>query len=178
MSTGRTERDDQRPLMLPGPDVELRPGWRLHDAQLEADAIAFWTRLGILPPNVSPHQRAKEIIGGAYKDGRFLGVTTGTVERLEFLRARFVMLRVAVDPAARGDHVGTALAAFAYKHMGAWATEHREEKIAGIAAIIESQTYAKIMRVPCWPRSRLSLVGFTPGGLQVRVAWFEHFLYD
>ena len=178
MGTGRTEQDDQRPLILPGPDVEVRPGWRLHDAQLEADAVAFWTRMGLLAPDVSPHQRAGEIIGGAYQDGRFLGVATGMVERLEFLRARFVLLRVAVDRGARGNHVGTALAAFAYKYLETWAAEHREEKIAGIAAVIQTQEYAKILKVPYWPPSRLGLVGFTPEGRQVRVAWFEHFHYD
>ena len=42
--------------MIPG--YVLRPAWRPEDPRIEADAIAFWTRLGILPPGVAPAQRA------------------------------------------------------------------------------------------------------------------------
>jgi len=42
-------------------ELELRPAWRRDDTGIEADAIAFWRRLGALPRNVSPQNRAKEL---------------------------------------------------------------------------------------------------------------------
>ena len=38
------------------PGYELRPAWRLEDPLVEADAIAFWTRLDFLPSGVAPEE--------------------------------------------------------------------------------------------------------------------------
>ena len=42
--------------------------------QIERDAVDFWRRLGNLPPDVAPEQRARELTAVAYKDGRIVGV--------------------------------------------------------------------------------------------------------
>jgi len=33
---------------------EVRPAWRRDDPEIEADAIAFWRRLDLLPKDVAP----------------------------------------------------------------------------------------------------------------------------
>jgi hypothetical protein len=94
----------------PAEDLEIRPGWRAGDPQLEADAIGFWQRLGLLPAHVDPEARAREIVLGAYKDGRLIGVTTAILGPLDFLRARFAFLRSAVDPELRRGHPAATMA--------------------------------------------------------------------
>jgi len=37
-----------------GEGLDVRIAWRRDDAALEADAIAFWERLGVLPADVAP----------------------------------------------------------------------------------------------------------------------------
>ena len=162
----------------PATDVELRPAWRLGDARIEADAIAFWNRLGILPPNVRPEDRAKELVAAAYRDGVLIGVTTAAFDRLESLRARFAFARVAVDPGERRTHAAIALGVYTRDLLERWAEAHPEERIAGMAGVIENQEIVERLKEPYWPVTRLRLVGFMPDGRQIRVAWFDHFRLD
>jgi hypothetical protein len=162
----------------PAEDLEIRRGWRAGDAQLEADAIAFWQRLGLLPAQVDPHARAKEIVLGAYKDGRLVGLTTAILAPLEFLRARFAFLRSAVDPELRRSHAAATMAYHARDLLERWSAEHPEERLAGLGAAIESRQLAEIAKEPYWPGTRLMLARFLPDGRQVRVSWFSHYRVD
>ena len=162
--------------MAPGYDI--RPAWRLDDARIEADAIAFWRRLDILPADVRPEERARELGAVAYKDGRIVGVTTAGIARLEQVRARLAMLRGAVDPEHRRTHVGQALALYTRELVERWSMEHPEEKVGGLGAIVESPDLVARQKQPFWPMSRFGLVGFTPDGRQIRVSWFVDFRLD
>lgn len=157
---------------------DLRPAWRLGDSRIEADAIAFWRRLDILPGNVKPEERARELAAAAYKDGRIVGVTTAALARLEQVRARFAMLRGAVDPEHRRSRVGFALAFYTRELIERWSMDNPEERVAGLGAVIESPDLVALQKQPFWPMSRFCLIGFTPEGRQVRVSWFEHFRLD
>jgi hypothetical protein len=161
-----------------GADFDYRPAWRRGDAAIEADAIAFWDRLGILPAGVAPETRAKELAAAAYQDGRLVGVSTVTLARLEFLRARFAMLRVAVDPDHRRGRAAWGLALFTRQVMEAWSKAHPEEKVAGLAAILEAAQLEGKAKEPFWVTTRLGLVGHTKDGRQIRVSWFEDFRLD
>ncbi|MDB5691244.1 MAG: hypothetical protein JWO81_307 [Alphaproteobacteria bacterium] len=156
----------------------MRPGWRRDDAQLEADAIGFWRRLGNLRTDTSPEARAKELVAGCYKDGALIGVLTAAPVLLDFLRAAFFMLRSSVDPDARRGHAASTMAYFARDHLEAWAAGHPEENMAGIAAILESRELAGLGQVPFWPGTGLRLSGYTPDGRQIRVSWFRHYRLD
>ena len=161
-----------------GVDLELRPAWRRGDQTIEADAIAFWRRLGILPPGVEPQARAKELVAVAYKDDRLVAVTTATLKRLDFLRARFAMLRGAVDPAHRRTRTGWALGLYTRDLMEQWSYDHPDERVAGLAAIIEAPELVALERQPFWPTTKFGLVGYTEAGRQIRVSWFEQFRLD
>lgn len=157
------------------PGYDLRPAWRLGDARIEADAIAFWNRLGILPPGVIPEERAKELALIAYKDGSVVGVTTLQPALFEPLRVRLAMLRGAVDPDHRRSHVGLALLLGTCRLIERWAAEHQDEQLAGVGAVIEAPELAAGQKQPFWPRTRLGLIGYTPDGRQIRMSWFEHY---
>ena len=159
-------------------DIEFRPAWRLDDPQIEADAIAFWNRLRILPRDVSPEERARELVLVAYRGGRIVGVVTAELGILEQVRARVAMLRGAVDPELRRSHVGFAMLLTAPPMLERWSAENPEERLAGIGGILESRELVAAQSQPYWPLSRLGLIGFTPDGRQIRVSWFAHARLD
>ncbi|WP_395613008.1 hypothetical protein [Allosphingosinicella sp.] len=160
------------------PDFELRPAWRLGDARIEADAIAFWTRLGILPADVTPEERAKELVAVAYKDDRIAGVHTARIERVEQVRTRLAMLRSAVDPDHRRTHVSMALTLYSRALLARWSREHPDERLGGLGAILESQQLAERGAQPFWPQTRFILAGYLADGRQLRISWFEDFRVD
>ena len=159
--------------MIPG--FELRPAWRLNDAQIEADAVAFWNRLGILPAGVTPEERAKELIAVVYKDDRIVGVHSARIERVEQVRARLAMLRSAVDPEFRRTHVSMALTLYSRALLERWSRDNPHERLAGLGAILESQQLAERGKQPYWPQTRFILAGFLQDGRQFRISWFEDF---
>lgn len=160
------------------PGYEFRPAWQAGDSGMEADAIAFWERLGILPEGVPPQERARELVAGAYKDGRLAGVLTAKISLLQLVRARLAMIRIAVDPDHRRFYVSRALTLYSYDLLQRWAEAHPGEKLAGIGAFIESQQLAEYGKRPYWPETGFFLVGFLPDGRQIRVSWFDHFRFE
>lgn len=162
--------------MIPG--LELRPAWRLNDARIEADAVAFWERLNILPADVKPEQRAKELIAVVYKDARVVGVHTATIERVEQVRTRLAMLRSAVEPDYRRTRVSWALTLYSRDLLERWSRDNPDERLGGLGAILESAQLAERAREPYWPLTRFILAGFLPDGRQLRISWFEDFRVD
>lgn len=158
----------------PATDVDLRPAWRLGDPAIEADAIAFWRRLAILPTDVAPEERARELVAAAYREEALIGVSTATLGRIETLRGRFAFFRVAIDPTHRRSHVAIALAVYTRDLIEQWAEAHPEQGLAGVAVVIENQEIAARLREPYWPVTRLGLVGHMKDGRQIRVAWFRN----
>ena len=170
MSTG--------PSFAIGAEFDYRPAWRLEDPSIEADALAFWERLGLLPGSVDPLARAKELVAVAYRKGELVAVATATLQRLEFLRARFAMLRAAVDPAWRRSRAAFGLALYSRRLLETWSYDNPEERVAGLAAIIEAAELVARQREPFWPTTKFGLVGYTKAGRQIRVSWFEDFRLD
>ena len=160
------------------PGFELRPAWRLDDARVEADAIAFWRRLAVLPPDIAPEQRARDLIAVAYRDDRIVGVHTATIERVEQVRVRLAMLRSAVDPDYRRTHVSMALTLYSRALLERWSRDNPHERLAGLGAVLESEQLAARGREPWWPQTRFILAGFLPDGRQLRISWFEDFRVD
>ena len=131
-----------------------------------------------MPNNVSPEARARELVLAAYRDGRIVGVVTAELGILDQVRARVAMLRGAVDSDLRRSHVGFAMLLAAPPILEKWSAQHPHERLAGIGGIVESRELAAAQSQPIWPLSRLGLIGFTPDGRQIRVAWFEDFRLD
>ena len=66
-ATGRRRFRCRRCRTGPPPGIEVRIAWRRDDPEIERDAIDFWRRLGNLPADVTPEERAKEIVLAAYR---------------------------------------------------------------------------------------------------------------
>jgi hypothetical protein len=56
--------------------------------------------------------------------------------------------------------------------------DHPQEKVLGMATIVESPMLDEVSKIPFWPNAPglngLVLVGYTSVGRQLRVSWFEH----
>jgi hypothetical protein len=167
-----------RPLTPAATDIDLRAVWRVTTPRIEADAVDFWERLGLLPPDVDPAERARQLAAVAYRDGALIGVMTAALERVEPVRARLAMIRAAVDPEHRRTHVVMALLLATRSTIERWSQAHPEERIAGLGAVIESGELAERQRQPFWPQSRLGLAGYTADGRQFRISWFDDFVLD
>jgi hypothetical protein len=168
------------PMAAPEPigDVEFRTAWRRDDPQIEADAIAFWQRMGILPADATPERRAKELVLAVYANGVIVAVVTGELGLFPQVRARLAMLRGAVDPALRRSYVGFAMMLKAREILEAWSARNPGERLAGLGGIIEAPELVAREKQPYWPLSGYGVVGFMPDGRQMRVSWFRNFRLD
>lgn len=157
---------------------DLRPAWRLGDATIERDAIAFWTRVQILPSGVQPEDRVGELVAVAYHKRTIVGVATAQLAPIKTLKGRFAVYRCAVDPDHRRQGLASALTVYARDLIEDWSLRHPEEKLLGLAAAVETPDLTIRLREPVWPETRLNLAHFLPDGRQLRVAWFAHARLD
>jgi hypothetical protein len=157
---------------------DVRVGWRRDDPVLEADAIALWKRTGILPADVTPEERAGELVAGAYKGGQLVSLCTAVIEYIPFLRARFIVLRGMTDPDQRRSHAQFALALPVRKTLEDWALANPQEKAAGVIGFIEPGACGDADKAPVSPIWPLTVVAYTHDGKQVRACWFDHFRLD
>ncbi len=182
----------------PSLDLHFVDAWQQRDARLAGDARLLWERANLLTPEAR-EQRVNELVALAYLDGKVAGVATAVIANLPQLRGRFAFYRCAAyPPRHRGERqrherpaerhavwapqhtVSYALSGYARGVLERWSLAHPEEKVLGLAAVIESPGYRRKQREPLWPDYglHLNLVGYTPDGRQIRVAWFEHARLD
>ena len=171
MSAKRTPAASRKGASKP---FDFRPAWQLDDPSIGRDAIAFWNRVGILPPGVRPEDRVGELVAVAYRNRAVIGVATAQLTHIKTLHGRFAAYRCAVDPAHRRQGLALALTIYARDLLEQWSLEHPEEKVLGLAAVVENPDLAVRLREPVWPTLRLNLAHFLPDGRQLRVAWFAH----
>jgi GNAT superfamily N-acetyltransferase len=157
------------------PEFDLKPAWRRDDPAIAADVTAFWDRLRALPEGVSPRDRLSELCVAAYRDGALAGVSTVALGDLAAVRARVGYFRCLVAPHHRRSGLATDLLLRSRELVEAWARDNPEEGVMGLAAVIEN-VGLDIAARPVWPRSRMTLIGHTPAGLQIRLSWFDHAL--
>lgn len=161
-----------------GEQFDVRIAWLRNDLRIEADAIEMWTRLAILSPDVKPELRAKQIVAAAYSGDRLAAVATAVPERVEYLRARMLVLRGMTAPEFRRSHAQVALTLPVKEALEAWAAAHPEERIAGVIGFVQPGLWGDLFRMPVSPPWPLTLIAYTHDGQQVRAAWFDHFRFD
>lgn len=149
-------------------------GWRERDEALQSDARALWRELSVLPEGVDPDLRAEEIVSAAYVEDSLVAVSTAFIREIEFLKARFAMFRCVVAPAFRRHTLARVVAGHSRGVLEAWSYEHPEERVSGMGAVVQNADILNSPRRPIFRTSGLTLVGYTPKGEQIRVAWFNH----
>ena len=159
-------------------DFDVRITWRRNDPVVTADAIAMWTRLGVLPEDITAEDRAKQLVGAAYSGDRLAAVCTAVVQDIAFLRARFLVMRSMTDPDFRRSHAQVAMAQPVMRFLEQWAKENPEEKIAGLLGFVEPGAWGPIASMPVGPFNAWTLVAYAKDGTQIRAVWFDHYRVD
>lgn len=156
---------------MTAPELNYRRVWRREVRHVMEDAVAMWKREGILPGNVNPEDRARELAIAIYDGGEIAGCLTADIHVLPRLRAKFAFCRSFIAPAWRGRRLTDRLMVDGHDELRRWAEAHPEEGLAGCAAIYENEALG---RSPVEP-SGLCLIGYTPKGQQLRVLWFNSY---
>jgi len=158
--------------------VRLVDAWQRNDAKVVEDAKAFWRKLQALPANVSVDERARELCAVAYIGDEVVGVSTMALRHSQLVRCRLGFFRCLVSPAHPDRRIGRRLTVYSRRLLSDWSKEHPEEKVLGMAAILEAPGFDRLGKRPRWPLSGLALVGYMPDGKQIRLTWFEHARLD
>jgi hypothetical protein len=68
------------------------------------------------------------------------------------------------------------LTRYAIELLGNWSKENPNERVLGLATILENANFDRFGKRPMWRSGGLEhwLVGYTPKGLQIRLTWFKH----
>lgn len=154
--------------------VTLIPAWRRNDAKVAGDAMNFWRALKALPRGVAAEERARELCAAAYVDGELVGVSTMALNYSQMVRCRLGFFRCLVSPAHPDRRIARRLTLFSRQLLSDWSKDHPEEKVLGMAAILEAPNFDLLGKRPIWPESGLRLAGYMPDGRQIRLSWFDH----
>jgi hypothetical protein len=156
------------------PPAAFRPAWRLGDAAINRDAIAFWDRNNMLPAAASLEERLAQVVAGAYDGDKMIAIATANIREVDFLRARLAMFRCSVDRETRERRLATAISLYAFDVLERWSLAHPDEQLMGVGAVIQSRALVEHDNHAVWPDTKLTFVGYTNEGYQFRVRWFAH----
>jgi hypothetical protein len=159
-------------------DPVLKACWKSADATTQRDALKFWREEHLLPDIADAAKRLRNICVVAHDGPRIVGALEARVTRLEVVRARIAMLNLAVAQERRLANLAGELVLHARQVLERWSLDNPQEKVLGIGRIIQLRKADERSRQPVWEPSKLTLVGYTPKGAQIRIAWFKHAILD
>lgn len=154
-------------------DITFLTAWRKQDAELVRDAHAFWREQDVMSAE-DMAQRIKELCALAYVDGKVAAVSTAHLYDFPRLRSRFAYYRTIVDSKFRRKNLASRLCVYSRDRLAEWARENPEEKIKGLFIVLQAEEFRHRQHVPIGTQLdlKLVLVGYTPGGYQIRIVWF------
>jgi hypothetical protein len=163
-----------------------KPVWRCEDAETERDVLAFWRENQLLPANVDPAKRLRDLCVVAYDGGRVVGVIETEVKYNELVRAKLAMIKLAVAPSHRKTLISAYLFVFGSDVIEHWANQNLEEKVMGLGSIAQvrggaarAESSNPYLKEAVWgPRNHFVVINHTPEGAQFRLAWFRHARID
>jgi len=123
---------------------------------------------------VDPEARADELAVAAYAGDELAGVCTVVIRTLAALRARFAMMRTLVAPAYRDRRISRDLCIQAFEALEKWSLDNPDEKLMGTGVVVQNAELNGHATFGISPTTGLTLVGYTPQGERIRVAWFPH----
>lgn len=156
------------------PTVGYLDVWRNCPLHLRQQVKDLWAALGVVPDEAEVVARLEQLCYLARHGDRTVGVSTASLGRLPQLRGDFFFFRCLVAPDYRRHGVARALAVLCRQRLERWSQEHPEARALGMAAVVESPALNELSRLPVWPASGLTLVGYADRERQIRVAWFGH----
>ena len=156
----------------------LKGCWRSADAVIQRDVLKFWREEDLLPDVADAAKRLKEVCVVAYDGDRIIGALDAQIRRLDVVRARFAVLRVAIANDRKHARLGSDLVGLAMHLLEQWSIQNPAEKLCGIARIVHAKQIDELARQPVWEPTKLTLIGYNAKGAQIRIAWFGHATLD
>lgn len=155
------------------PDITFKFCWRQNDPAAIREARIFWQATQMLYPE-EIEERATQLCALAYSEGRVVAASTGHLFDFSRLRSRFVYYRTMVAADFRRQRLSARLCVYSRDMLAQWAHENPEEKIKGLFIVPQAEEYRTRLGPPIIRRRDLEivLVGYTPGGYQMRIVWF------
>lgn len=155
-------------------EIDYRPAWKRSDPVIERDAEIFWRRENALRPTANVTTSLSSLCAAAYRSKELVATASVSARPIPNLRCTLAMYRCFVAREMRERGIATGLTIFSRDLMEAWSSEHPEEQIVGLGAIIRSRLLVQNLDLAVYPKTKLALVGYSRRGLQIRVYWFEH----
>lgn len=153
--------------------IEFRDVWQKNDEQAEADVVALWRRMSVLPADVDATARAKEVCIAAYEGKELVAVSTVTIETMPRVRAKMAFLRVLVSRGNRSQKIVLPLTYAVYQAMERYAQANPEFKIGGTAAVVVApNTIYKPVG-----SAEMILVGYTHRDEPLLLRWFDSYRF-
>ena len=160
-------------------DITFVNAWLKEDWKLEADAKAFWEKLGLINAD-ERERRVKELCAVGYLNGEVVVISTVTITMVPQVRTRLGMYRCAVSPDHRRQDLAERISGYTRQVLEMWSVENPKEKLLGYGAIIQAPELMRKGLEPVWHDwgTDLVLAGYTQRGEQIRVGWFRHALLE
>ena len=159
-ATGRGDGPDARALSVAPADLTAQHLWNHSDRELFG-----WLSRGIERPQGT-------VVMPGFAD---VLPESDRWALIDFLRARFLVMRSMTAPEFRRTHAQIALALPTMTMLEQWSKAHPEERVAGLIAFVEPGAWGEAARLPRGPYFGWTLVAYTHDGKQVRVVWFDHY---
>ncbi|MDO8290104.1 MAG: hypothetical protein Q7T44_12875 [Parvibaculum sp.] len=152
-------------------NLRFVPAWKRNDPKLQADALALWQELRMLPPDIDLVQRATQLVVSAYIGARLVGVTTAEVQTHPPVRQRFAFGRILLRPEVEKAGIVVPMTIAMREELREWSKANPQKKVAGFAIAISAKGYGKT------PVTAAGLVhaGYNADGQQVRLYWWDHY---
>jgi hypothetical protein len=156
----------------------LKACWKSSDASIQRDVLKFWREENLIPEIADAAKRLKNVCVVAYDGPRIVGALEARVRHLDIVRSTIAMLALAVKADHRTQTLVNDIILLGRDLLEQWSAENPHEKLMGIGRIVPSRNTDERKRRPVWEPTNLTLVGFTPKGAQIRIAWFKHATVD
>ena len=154
-------------------NIEFRDVWRKDDKQAEADAVALWQRMGVLPKGVNADARAKEICVAAYEGNELIAITTATIDMLQVVRTKMAFCRALVSDNHRSQKVVVPLTYAMHQALERYAIASPDLRIGGTVAVVSApNTIYKPVG-----SAEMILVGYTSRNEPVLLRWFNSYRF-
>ena len=164
-------------------EVEFKTVWRDPDDKVIGDAIALWQEVGALPPEITPEERAAELLYAGYIDGELACVATAEIIEYHQVHQKLAFTRYLTAPDFREHDLFTKGALFGHEWLSDWAQSNPDEQLAGtLWTWNPMQEFYGRPAPPYWPRRGESrqgikhciLTGYTSDGIGIWTWWFAH----
>jgi hypothetical protein len=155
-------------------DLELRTVWQSHDPAVTSDVVTLWSDLGAVFPK-DRADRLKELAAVAYVGDNIVGACTVRSIDYKVLRTQIFYLRPIIVPGPQHDEILIRLLSAAKSVLQPWARTHPDERARGLLVMFDSDAFDALCSEPILRRADVELVltGYTDGGRQIRVQWFD-----